>query len=826
MSIRLYVLFLFEYFRSHTSAAFFALVGISLGVGLFISTTANGIKAEKSLTDFAMGYFQGEYKIKISSALGEQDLPAELISRLHRDPDLGWVVKIVPRIQREVIVNDSIRAVYLGLDFLKETGNLSVSAESFQGLGMDTVFVSRALSERLNSEPTKIEADQKKFTIANWKRIETEGGNLFLEDIDSAMKRFGISGKVSFLLVQPDEFRVEQKSILETKLGPDYRVETIDDIREKSGNALRSFQLNLLVISFISLIIAFFMVSNTMSGLYLAREKELGILKTMGLGRGHTFLLFVSQSFLLGSAGSFFGLILGFYFSRLEFFSPEATTADLSYLKTYTSIPSEIWIVSMGIGIFGSVFSSAFSSWRAGKISPSTVLRESASGNARISDAKLLLYGVTSLILFCGVAYLPFRTQIPWAGLIGIGGIVVGIVLCFPWIFSAFGELFFRFSQISDRSFVFARIGLEETKNQPLRNTLTSATLMLATSLVVCLSILTDSYRRSLNDWVNEEFPADLTVINSSNLAAGINGGVPLFLLNEISKIETVRSLDGFCVNTRVETDKGNFTIHAYTFSTHDGENSPERNATGEKEILISSNMAYLQNFKVGDTIPISTPLGKKEFLIRGIKEHFFSERGTIMMDINRYEEYFGLQGYNSIKIFLNKGADLSLTKREIEEILEENPSLKILDAAEVRALYTEGVDKVFGVLNTLKTTAFLIAMISLISSLLHNLISKKTTLGILKYLGADFAQIRRILMTESVFITVISTCFGILLAFLLSPIVLYVVNKNAFGWTLKFTVSPEIVLFFLFLSPILGIISSVFPLYTLRKLGYKMSRE
>lgn len=824
MSIRLYVLFLFEYFRNHKSAAFFALAGISLGVGLFISTTANGIKAEKSLTDFAMGYFQGEYKIKISSSLGDQHLPAELISELHRDPELDWIVKIVPRIQREVIVNDSIRAVYLGLDFLKETGDIRLSPESLRE--SDSVLVSRALAERLNSESTKIDTGQKGFTISKWRGFETDGGNLLLEDIDSAMNRLGVSGKVSFLLVQPNEFRSEQKSILETKLGPDYRVETVDDIREKSGNALRSFQLNLLVISFISLIIAFFMVSNTMSGLYLAREKELGILKTMGLGRGHTFLLFVSQAFFLGTAGSVFGLVLGFYFSGLEFFSPEATSTDLSYLKTYTSVPSEIWIVSMSLGIFGSVLSSAFPSWRAGKISPSAILRESASGNMPIQDTKLMLYGVILLILFSGIAFLPIRTVIPWTGLIGIGGIVIGTVLCFPWIFSAFGRLFFRLSQLSDRSFVFARIGLEETKNQPLRNTLTSATLMLATSLVVCLSVLTDSYRRSLNDWVDEEFPADLTVINSANLAAGINGGVPLSLLDELSKLETTESLDGFCVNTRVETDKGNFTIHAYTFSTHDRGDSPERTASGENEILVSSNMAYLQNFKVGDTILVSTPIGKRRFLIRGIKEHFFSERGTIMMDIGRYAEYFGLQGYNSIKIFLKKDADPAAAKRKTEELLGKHPSLKLLDAAELRGLYTEGVDKVFGVLNTLKTTAFLIAMISLVSSLLHNLVSKKTTLGILKYIGADGAQLRRILLTESVFITVISTVFGILLAFLLSPIVLYVVNKNAFGWTLKFTVSPEIVLFFLFLSPILGIISSLVPLYTLRKLGFKMSRE
>lgn len=137
--------------------------------------------------------------------------------------------------------------------------------------------------------------------------------------------------------------------------------------------------------------------------------------------------------------------------------------------------------------------------------------------------------------------------------------------------------------------------------------------------------------------------------------------------------------------------------------------------------------MAYLQNFEIGDTIRIETKFGKKEFKVRGIKEHFFSERGTIMMDIGNYEKFFGLQGYNSIKIFLKKDSNNKEGEKSISKILEQNPSLKLFNEEELRKLYTEGVDKVFGVLETLKTTAFIIAMLSLVSSLFHNLISKKT---------------------------------------------------------------------------------------------------
>ncbi len=216
MSFRIYILFLFEYFRNHKLGTFFALSGISLGVGLFISTTANGIKAEKSLTDFAMGYFQGEYKIKISSSLGDQNLPVSLIRELSEDTNLTWIKKIVPRFQKEIIVNDSVRAVYIGLDFLKESGNLRYKpdAEHVESL----IFISSSLSKKIDISKINIRADSRKFTLAKPVVLETEGGSILMEDIESAMERFDLKEHVSFLLIQPNEFRSEQKKNLRTKI--------------------------------------------------------------------------------------------------------------------------------------------------------------------------------------------------------------------------------------------------------------------------------------------------------------------------------------------------------------------------------------------------------------------------------------------------------------------------------------------------------------------------------------------------------------------------------------------------------------------------------
>lgn len=148
------------------------------------------MKAEKSLTDFAMGYFQGEYKIKISSSLGDQNLPVSLIRDLSKET---WIVKIAPRFQKEVIVNDSIRAVYVGLDFLKESDEFRYEAKSDTGTAKDkfsSVFISRSLSERIGTSNVDVRTGSHNFSVAELFVFDLEGGSILMEDIESAMERF------------------------------------------------------------------------------------------------------------------------------------------------------------------------------------------------------------------------------------------------------------------------------------------------------------------------------------------------------------------------------------------------------------------------------------------------------------------------------------------------------------------------------------------------------------------------------------------------------------------------------------------------------------
>ncbi|MBX9721416.1 MAG: FtsX-like permease family protein, partial [Candidatus Obscuribacterales bacterium] len=58
--------------------------------------------------------------------------------------------------------------------------------------------------------------------------------------------------------------------------------------------------------------------------------------------------------------------------------------------------------------------------------------------------------------------------------------------------------------------------------------------------------------------------------------------------------------------------------------------------------------------------------------------------------------------------------------------------------------------------------------------------------LGILKYLGASNLQIRKLVLIQAGLLGTLGNCGGLLVGFVLSFLLIHVINKQSFGWTVQ----------------------------------------
>ena len=837
MNHRLTYLFLVEYFRTHKVKTLFSLLGIILSVALFVTTTFNGERAEKALVDFSLGYFGDRFQAKIKNANDRIGIEDSVIEKIFYDEELRFIHSILPRIQKSVTIlgeKESIGCVYQGIDFIKEASAIQVKpTKSCENSSCENknskTFISSALYEKLGKTSFSFLNEGVEYEVEDATVIDSDGGIFILEDLSFTKERFG-SVNYSFLLLVIPDLNKENLAILKSKVSlhyPLFDIETAEEIRSRAANVLKSFHLNLIIISMISVLIAFFMVSNTMSGIFINRKRELGILRCLGTSRAENLFLFLLQSLILGVIGTFLGILLGVFFSKYSFFSGESTVTDMSQSISYTKLPLRIILISSSIGVLGSLFSGLFPAIRSSRLQPITIVREDPNLLPGFSFKFLFYLGLVVILIAYLLSTIKLSFSIPIFGLLAIGMIILGQTLCFPYLMLLFMKFVNWVLNFSRNSFIEVRIGFEEVVQNASKNTLTSATLMLGVSLIISLSVLTGSYEKSIVDWTEREFPFDYSVINGSDLETGTEYGVPISLREKLTKIENIEEADVFILNTKAEVGNRIFTIHAYDMElarireTKKAINSyPLMDYS--KDILISANMAYLNGLKIGDSLKINSSHGLKELKIVGTREHFFSENGTIMMDYRLFETLFGIDSYRAVRVNMKDKSNSVKTFAKLQEAISFDPNLKLINSQELKNIYIGGVRKVFKVLESLKYTAAIIAFVSLFSSILYNLGDKLRFFGVIRSIGAGELQLQKIIFAENFFLTFFGTIMGVLSSFLLNPIIIHVINKSAFGWTLSVEIPYLLVVSCVLLVPVVTILAILYPFFMLKNLSLR----
>ncbi|MCZ8344033.1 MAG: ABC transporter permease [Leptospira sp.] len=821
----IYVYFLFGYFREHKSRILFSLLGISLGIALYTSTEINSYKAEKSLKDPLFGFSQksitgrflskdelngnSEYILQKIYDHTPEDLELDpILSRSGTTKDQNYTPFVV---FGKDLISASVSNFFTTSQKIEPQQNIKLKSE---------IFISTPLYSKVfeNTNTIYVEICNQSLLLdkQNINIIESPG-NFLLFDLRKLQSICNAEGKLDMiLLVSKTPLTPEQEKNI-TKISNDYGFiyESKETIEERTSKALGSLKLNLTIVSLVSVLISFFMVANSFSGLYVSRKKEFGILLSLGVSRRTNFFLFLAQGLVLGLLGGIIGAGLGYFFTKLNLFHITNTLASASDIQSYTDIPIRIYLSAMLISGIGSIGSATFNAYKTYKILPIEFLREKEvqldSHRSTVLNHKFFLLGFGLILLGYFVSLLDSPKQI-LPGLVGVGMVILGFVMLNLWSLQRLIPIVVnKFEKF--QSFVFPNIGLREIAEESWKHALTSSTIMLSVSLVLTLTALTDSYRSSLIKWAEIENTEDFSILNPQKLNSGLPG-VPIEFFETIKKESSFAKIEPFLIKPKFGVNSGLFTLNVLKFESK----------YNKDELIVSDNFCYLEKLCVGDDLLIPIETGEMiPMRIQATKEHFFSERGTILMDYSLYQKHFQLKELNSVRVHFDNRKSFQESKSLLQSYLKDT-ELKEISRSELIDLYLEGMDQVFSVLSSLKGTAIVISLLAIITSLIHYIKEKSILLAGLRAIGMDSRQGFSLLLTQSSFLLMFGSMFGILNSFVLSPIVVYGINRNAFGWNLEFNY-PFTLLFLLSLSlPLIAFLVSVFPFYHFKSL--KIARE
>jgi putative ABC transport system permease protein len=202
--------------------------------------------------------------------------------------------------------------------------------------------------------------------------------------------------------------------------------------------------------------------------------------------------------------------------------------------------------------------------------------------------------------------------------------------------------------------------------------------------------------------------------------------------------------------------------------------------------VIVSEPFANKHHVKPGDTLHL--PLGDqvRAFRVLGIYYDYSTERGFIVMDRHTLLRYLPDPAASNLAVYLKSGANLDAARREVGKAIGSR-GISIFTNSKLRADALRIFDRTFEITWALEVVAILVAVIGVAGALLALVIDRRRDYALLRFQGVERSQIRRIILAEAGFLGLFSNVMGVMLGTGLSLLLIFVINKQSFGWTIQF---------------------------------------
>jgi putative ABC transport system permease protein len=206
----------------------------------------------------------------------------------------------------------------------------------------------------------------------------------------------------------------------------------------------------------------------------------------------------------------------------------------------------------------------------------------------------------------------------------------------------------------------------------------------------------------------------------------------------------------------------------------------PARNA---HLALVSESFTARFAVGVGDTLRLPTPAGVRPVVVAGVFADYGNERGSILMTRRQIQSWFAEDSVSNVALYVQPGVEPDALRAEL---LQRYPGLSIFTNAKLRAEVLRVFRQTFAITHALEVIGVAVAMTGLALTLISVLLDRREELTTLRALGFQRQQIAKAAAVEGLAVSACAVLSGLALSVALGWLLIHVINKQSFGWTLS----------------------------------------
>jgi putative ABC transport system permease protein len=602
------------------------------------------------------------------------------------------------------------------------------------------------------------------------------GANVAAFELPVAQHLFDKDGTFDSINVEADEGVVPAQlaSQIDDVLPQGVEAVTSSAVADEQADALKEglgfFRTVLLVFAAIALFVGAFLIFNTFSIVVAQRTRELGLLRTLGAGRGQVLSAVVVEALIVAVIASAVGVGFGVAIA----IGLRALLGAVGIELPGTSVQLELRtvVVAMTIGIIVTLIAAIIPARHAASVAPIEALREpdtmARQGGMRrraIGGAIVGLLGIIALAI--GLFGRPENA----ASIVGLGAALtfVGVAMLAPLVTRpVIGVLGAPLRGLGVQS----RLGRENAMRNPRRTSTTASALTIGLGLVTMVAVLGASLKASFTAALEETLKADFTLSTTALTPFSPDVGT------KAAAVPGVQSAVPFRQGA-FRVDGATSFLSASDPATLDQVASLEvvEGATTDLEqpdtVMVFSDLAQEKGWTVGGTVPAAfSTVGDHPMRIVGI----YDENrlvGDYVSSIDTYEGLYTEQLDTFVLVKTVPGSDPAQVHDDIQAALSSYANIDVQDQAAFREKQAGFIDVLLNLISVLLLMAIVIAIFGIINTLTLSIYERTRELGLLRAVGLSRRQTKRMIRWESVLIAAFGAILGIAIGI-------------GFGWALQ----------------------------------------
>ena len=516
------------------------------------------------------------------------------------------------------------------------------------------------------------------------------------------------------------------------------------------------------------------------------RRAQFALLRTLGLPGRRLVRLLLIEGAIVGAAGSVLGLVAGYGLAAaaMRIFGGDLGAGFFHGIAPSVAIEPIAAVIFGALGVVVAVLGSLLPALEAARASPATALK---AGDEQAAFRPLRHVWPAAALLTAGAlgALLPPIMGLPLFGYLSIALLLLGTLLLMPRVAAAL------LAHLPTPKSVPVKLAFDQLRGAPGQAAASLATIVASVSLMVSMAIMVASFRQSLDDWLVRVLPADLYV------RSGTAGDSTYFAASDQLKfagLPGVRRVDFLRVqNVLLDPKQPRVVLLARDLPRGDPARAlplvseiPVPSVSDPPPVWVSEAMVDLYGYSLGRQIML--PLAGREFAftVAGVWRDYARQQGSIVMDRALYSALTGDTSANDAALILDPGARVEDVRRELEARAGTGGQLAFSVPVDIRAVSLHVFDRTFAVTYALEAAAVGLGLVGLSSSFGALVFARRREFGMLRHIGLTRSQIAGMLATEGLVVSAIGLVTGLILGWLMSLILIFVVNRQSFHWSME----------------------------------------